>query len=195
MPNQKDRRVIRTKKILRKELMNLLQTHNIKDITVKQLTDLADINRGTFYIHYKDIYDMLDQIENEIFQDFNTLLSRHSEIPISDRSYMLLKDIFEFLGNNSDICTALLGPNGDKQFMDKLKDMIRTNCMHMWIAEFKNCEYFDYFYSYNISGIIGLVEYWFKTDRALTTDQLATLASKMLLTTAKTLLTSPPSFY
>lgn len=60
---QTDRRVRRTKALLLKGLISLMETKDVKDISVKELADLADINRSTFYLHYNDIYDMLNQIE------------------------------------------------------------------------------------------------------------------------------------
>ena len=62
---KEDRRVRRTKKLLTQALTELLQKKQINEITVKELTDLADMNRGTFYLYYKDIFDMLEKIENE----------------------------------------------------------------------------------------------------------------------------------
>ena len=62
-PGTVDRRVRKTKKQLRQGLTQLLQTKNINEISVRELSDLVDINRGTFYLHYRDIYDLLDQIE------------------------------------------------------------------------------------------------------------------------------------
>ena len=58
-----DRRVRRTKALLLQGLMQLMETKDVKDISVKELSDLADINRGTFYLHYSDVYDMLAQLE------------------------------------------------------------------------------------------------------------------------------------
>lgn len=69
--NQTDRRVRKTKALLLKGLMQLMETKDIRDISVKELSDLVDINRSTFYLHYSDIYDMLAQIENELFIEFN----------------------------------------------------------------------------------------------------------------------------
>ena len=53
-----DRRIRRTRTLLRQGLIQLMATKDIKDISVKELSDLADINRGTFYLHYNDIFDM-----------------------------------------------------------------------------------------------------------------------------------------
>ena len=60
--NVTDRRIRRTRALLRQGLIQLMETKDIKDISVKELSDLADINRGTFYLHYNDIYDMLGKM-------------------------------------------------------------------------------------------------------------------------------------
>ena len=60
-----DRRVRRTKALLLQGLIQLMEEKDIKDISVKELSDLADINRGTFYLHYSDVYNMLGKIEFE----------------------------------------------------------------------------------------------------------------------------------
>ena len=50
---------------------------SIRDITVKELTQRADVNRGTFYSHYQDIYDMVRQLENELFEEFDGVLDAY----------------------------------------------------------------------------------------------------------------------
>ena len=60
---KEDRRVRRTKKMLTQALTQLMQEKQIKEITVKELTDLADMNRGTFYLYYRDVYDMLEKLD------------------------------------------------------------------------------------------------------------------------------------
>ena len=70
---KEDRRVRRTKKLLTQALTELLQKKQINEITVKELTDLADMNRGTFYLYYRDIFDMLEKIEAELFQKLDSI--------------------------------------------------------------------------------------------------------------------------
>lgn len=72
--NANDRRVKRTKKLLRDSLFTLLQEKSINEITVTELTEIADINRATFYFYYTDIMDMLDQIQNEAYELFEDVL-------------------------------------------------------------------------------------------------------------------------
>ena len=61
-----DRRVKKTKKQLRLALMHLMTQKSAKSISVRELAEQADINRSTFYIHYKDVNDLLLHLEDEM---------------------------------------------------------------------------------------------------------------------------------
>ena len=69
MAEKVDRRVRKTKMQLSQGLARLMQKKSIKEITVKELVDEVDINRSTFYLHYTDIYQMLEKIEEEAMAD------------------------------------------------------------------------------------------------------------------------------
>ena len=60
---QEDKRIRRTKKLLRQALTRLMQQKDFQSITVTDVVREADINRGTFYAHYRDVYDLRDKIE------------------------------------------------------------------------------------------------------------------------------------
>ena len=66
MAEKTDRRIRKTKAQLRRGLAKLLKEKTIKEITVKELVEEVDINRSTFYLHYTDIYDLLEQTENDL---------------------------------------------------------------------------------------------------------------------------------
>ena len=61
-----DRRVKKTKRQLRQALMHLMTEKPSRSISVRELAERADINRGTFYIHYKDVSDLLQRLEDEM---------------------------------------------------------------------------------------------------------------------------------
>lgn len=56
-------------KMIRSALAELIDEKGFNNISVTDLTQRADINRGTFYLHYVDKYDLLERIENEIIQE------------------------------------------------------------------------------------------------------------------------------
>lgn len=93
MEHNKDKRVIRTKALLIRSISALMKQKNIKDITVKELCEYADINRGTFYLHYKDIYDMLDSIEQELSDKFLQIFQKYNSETNEDFPYPLFLEI------------------------------------------------------------------------------------------------------
>ena len=72
-----DRRVRKTKKQLRSALTSLLLEKDISRITVRDVADRADVNRGTFYAHYSDVYDLLRQLEDDLLTHLDEVGRRH----------------------------------------------------------------------------------------------------------------------
>ena len=98
MDNQKiDGRVRRTKKLLREGLTKLMKKKSIKKISVRELSDLVEINRGTFYLHYKDIFDLVEQIENELFEEFEGIINQYSANSQNSSPYPVLLTAADFL--------------------------------------------------------------------------------------------------
>lgn len=77
MSEKTDRRVRKTRAQLRAGLATLMQKKSIKEITVKELVEEVDINRSTFYLHYADIYQMLESIENELMDEIQKTIQGH----------------------------------------------------------------------------------------------------------------------
>ena len=93
-----------------------MQEKSIKEITVKELVEEVDINRSTFYLHYTDIFNMLSTIEEELLEEIRQTIQNHPVSPFNESSFPFIEDIFQILAENKDICSALLGPNGDIAF-------------------------------------------------------------------------------
>lgn len=72
--SRQERRVRRTRAMILNGFIQLMQQKPVKDISVRELADLVDINRSTFYLHYTDIYDLLEQTENNLMEQFFLLL-------------------------------------------------------------------------------------------------------------------------
>ena len=73
---KQERRYRRTEALILNGLTTLLQQKSIKEITVRELADLVDINRSTFYLHYTDIYDLLEKTEQRLLQQLSTKTGR-----------------------------------------------------------------------------------------------------------------------
>ena len=97
-----DRRVRKTKAILRKNLIELMKVKNISSITVKELCEKSDINRGTFYLHYRDVFHMLEEIEKELYEEFQDMILSYEISPNKIETKPILQDIFTFIAQNKD---------------------------------------------------------------------------------------------
>ena len=91
-----DRRVKKTKRQLRQALMHLMTEKPSRSISVRELADRADINRGTFYIHYKDVGDLLQQLEDEMAERLITVCCKHAHSSGEDSAFPYLADLYHW---------------------------------------------------------------------------------------------------
>lgn len=185
-----DRRIRKTKKAMSAALAELLLEKPLKNISVREISDIADINRGTFYLHYKDVFDMAEKLQNEIFEKFNDIVNNHEPKKNADEIFPLLVELFNLLSDNSELAKVLIGKNGDAAFVDKLKQVIREKCFVNAKKTFgiKDDESFDYFYHYIVSGCIGIFGAWLNSGMKETPQDMAKLTKKFILTGAGALL-------
>lgn len=177
-----DRRVRKTRRQLRECLITLLKEKKVQDITVRELTDMADLNRGTFYLHYKDVFDLLEKTEAELQEDFNQLVCKHDAVDLKQRPSVIFNEIYSLVYDNADLIEILLGENGDLNFVNRLKQLIREKCLKDWMEVFRsgNAAAFDAFFSFIVSGCIGMVQYWLQTGLKETPEQMAKLTEHII---------------
>ena len=177
-----DRRVRKTRRQLRECLITLLKEKKVQDITVRELTDMADLNRCTFYLHYKDVFDLLEKTEAELQEDFNQLVCKHDAVDLKQRPSVIFNEIYSLVYDNADLIEILLGENGDLNFVNRLKQLIREKCLKDWMEVFRsgNAAAFDAFFSFIVSGCIGLVQYWLQTGLKETPEQMAKLTEHII---------------
>ena len=80
-----DLRVIRTRKLIMDSFIELSSKKEFKDITVKDITTEAMINRATFYYHFEDIYDLLEKVLSEVLS-INLDVEHFDENGLSEKS-------------------------------------------------------------------------------------------------------------
>ncbi len=183
---KEDRRVRRTKKLLTQALTSLLEQKQINEITVKELTELADINRGTFYLYYRDVYDMLDRIENELFAAFDELVEPEQIGNGTLAPGDALTDVFEFVQENQEMCRVLLSANGDMNFLHRLNNVVREKSRRVWMnfpqqkQEGIPENEFNYRYSFVVFGCAGMIRDWVNLGCKETPRQMAELAESMI---------------
>ena len=163
---KEDRRIRRTKKLLREGLAELMQEKDFKDITVKDITERADLNRGTFYLHYCDTYDLLEKMENEIIQNFEDMLNNYSRKNDSTSAYLIVDQIFIYITENLEICKTLIQNKSGDAFIKKFISVLGKKGFSIIKGYNKNCteDEFEYTFNYIAWGIIGVLRNWFDNN-------------------------------
>ncbi len=179
---KEDRRVRRTRKLLTQALTQLLQQKQVNEITVRELTDLADMNRGTFYLYYRDIFDMLEKTEDDLFNALNIILDRHEKEAAGLQTRPLLLDLFSFIEENQEMVRVLLSPHGDMNFLHRLFEVIREKCLQAFPSypAVQGEANFDYRYSFLVFGTAGLIRAWVGRGCAEPAARMADLADSMI---------------
>ena len=178
-----NRSVRHTKEKLQSSFITLMQEKQITQITVKELCDLADVNRGTFYCHYTDIYDLLTKMETAFFAAFESIFDGS---PGKKYSASLTKNylhaIFRFTYENRDFCHALLGPHGDMAFVNRMKQFVYDKCCTYWrdLNPQLDRRKYDSFNAFIINGCVGIMTDWLDNGTRETPEEVADAAAKIV---------------
>lgn len=155
-----DRRKQYTRMVLKQSLISLLKEKQITTITVKEICELADINRSTFYAHYKDHFDLLDQIEEEIMNDMTLYLSQYN-FTKEEESVKMTAKLLEYLASKQDIFQALLHENGDTAFQKRIMKVAQQFLMRSWLDNSQLEEDLKtYLSTFIISGSVHVIKIW-----------------------------------
>ncbi len=178
-----DRRTKKTRKLLWDGLAKLMLEHDINEITVKDLTELADINRSTFYIHYKDIYDLLNSIEAELLDDFDELLSYNVDgsKDVHQQVMPILATLYSRLYEQKNLASAFLGPHGDASFIYALQSLLSKKITDLLKNDSTDEEIYAFYSAFCFSGCVGIIKEWIKTGYKKKPDEMAEITAKLLI--------------
>lgn len=172
----------KTKETIQQSLLQLLQEKPFMKVSVRDITTMAAINRGTFYLHYKDKYDLLHQIEENLLRglELHLLLLKPDVLLLEAEKGQisaLAVEVFRYIQTNAEIFQVLLGENNHFGFHKRLK-LFFIN--HFSEKMMQNQTFFqgltirkDYLSSFATSAFLGLIEQWLDNALAETPEEMA----------------------
>ena len=180
--NDNDSRVKRTKKLIRKGLAELAKEKSINKITVKELTDLIEINRGTFYLHYKDIFDLVESIENSLYDEFNEIIKTVNPKTRLETPIDILEKFCVFISENADAFVMLIGENGDANFVYRIGTVMNDAVFELFSSIYPemDSERYSFTYEYCKYGSVGLIRCWIIENHDWTPRQVAELWLRLI---------------
>lgn len=180
-----DRRTRRTRAAITEAFVKLLNEKDISKITVREITDLADINRATFYLHYTDVYQVLEDIENEVASSFFQLIDKYDIKEITRDPYPILKAMGEGIESKPLFAKFILRSATHSNFFLKIK----TELKHRIIATFDTQIASELYYAITFvtAGALDAYEEWFENNKPIPLETLCKNLSKLIAGGVKSL--------
>jgi AcrR family transcriptional regulator len=169
------RKVKYTKMVIRESLFELLETKPLKQITVKSLCELADINRGTFYSHYTDIYDLVEKLERELIKEMGSVIKFES-IGKKNQEQMF-SDVFTHIKTNiGNYKIILLNPESSRCLDMILAEVYKHHASALMSKDPPISQnMIDYTFALLSSGSTKVILKWIENDFEESPEEMARL--------------------
>ena len=153
-----------TRMVLQDSLLELMKNKPISKITIKELCETADINRTTFYAHYRDQYDLLRTIEGETLswakEVITDLIGKRDK---KDEMLKVLEEIFQYFNGNKKHLQILMSEQGDINFQKQLLTLIYQEMgVSPSYAPYSVLNAKEDYLIFIVNGSIGLIQNWLK---------------------------------
>lgn len=176
-PKSVDRRVLKTKRAIRNAFAKLMVEKDINDITIMELADTADINRKTFYNYYSDVSMVVDEIENEIAEDFASAIHDIDFREISREPSEIFLTLARLIEKDLEFYANVFAAEGQASLLQKIVAPLKQQ---LWISfsdqigpDRGDLAEFEFLLEYTVSGMIAVYQKWFNTGRKQDIEDLS----------------------
>ena len=157
------RNAIRSRNLIKEAFVEILNEKPIDKITVTDIVRRADINRGTFYAHYVDTKDVLEQIQNEIIEKILQFIGEFKYESLIKDTNLILSKLTKYFEQDLNFYRKLVSGYGSEEFLNQIKVIFIDAIYHNKEIpiEIKNKKAFEVQINFFAGGIISLYEDWF----------------------------------
>jgi AcrR family transcriptional regulator len=174
-----DRRAMRTRRALREALIALILEKGYDAVTVQDITDRADLNRGTLYLHYRDKQDLLLSSSADVFDELvaqlTPVMPEQLTIDVPERNLIL---IYQHVAANADFYRVMLGDHGVPAFTRRLRHIIaqwslaRVEALRALGVPLTTLSA-EFIANYVSGAVIGITAWWLENNMPFPPEVLA----------------------
>lgn len=168
-----DRRVLKTKRAIRNAFAELLSQKDINEITIKDIADAADIDRKTFYNYYAGVYQLVDEIENEIVETLTEVIGDTDLRRDIDNPHFIFSKLTAIINNDLDFYSPLMRSDGNASLVAKiaaaLKKKMRSSA---YLPKSVTDDTLEVMTEYVFSGMLAVYRNWFNSNREHSIDDV-----------------------
>ncbi len=172
---------IKSKKLIKNAFSELLQKKDVEKITVTEIVNLAGLNRGTFYAHYNNTVEVLEEIEKDVSDQILYFFSSYKD-SIMENPTPFLRNIAKFLQKDFEFYRRLICAQAGEHFIDQIKAffikiVIENNSK---ISHIKDTDAFAVRVRFYTNGFAGMYEDVFKGRLDVSLSQLSEIIGQLI---------------
>jgi len=179
-------KIQRTRQKIQTTFLSLYKEKPIDQISIKELTLAAGINRGTFYLRYFSLVDLIDSIETTHLEALSAHMRNFPNLLFSTSDPGSLTQFFipalQYIESNMDEFRILLSPHSRPNFRQALHQKMRANLSQRFdplVSKTSGKDRLEkeYILEYIVSANLGVIIRWIQSDRELTAEDMTNLIS------------------
>lgn len=175
-----DRRIIKTKRAIQNAFAKLLSEKDINDITVSDIAATADINRKTFYNYYAGIYEVVDEIENDVVRRFDEAVTEIDLRNNVNSPYMVFEKITDIINTDTEFFGYLMNMNYNVSLLTKLVSLLKDKTRSILVQYLDLPEdRMELMLEFTVTGIVAVYRSWFNSDRSRPIDSISADISEL----------------
>lgn len=176
-----DLRIIKTRKAIKEAFLTLVQTKGYERITIQDIAEEAMINRNTFYLHYVDKPNLMENLCQESIEKMNVCINlemRDIDEMNRDMFISILSETFKAIEADMVFFKTMLSPNGYPNFSTYLKEALKS-IMLSGIGDHYNSQKMKIGLEYMISGLVGVICLWITDSENLVVEEVVEQLSEI----------------
>lgn len=169
--------VKKTKKAFENSLTFLAKNQQLNKITVKEICEVAQLSRNAFYFHYKDINDLIGDIENNVISEVSDILKDMEKISFPRNVYATIDRFIDLFEARRDTVLMLMDKSFSTSFTERMSKMF-SDFNYNYFREFngdRSRVSFEFFYIYLSGGFYDVVRYWLDHQDKMSKESLKAL--------------------
>ena len=182
-----EKRETLTKLKIKNAFVELVNEKGMESLTISDIARKAKINRGTFYLHYVDKIDLLEQLETDVLLDLEVIFEKYDKgitnEPVEIIPYEAILEALKYVRNDFAFVSALMNIGGNSKTTERLKQLIGETIQKQ-ISRSENLSFKmgnlppDYAQEILLSGILSIILLWIKKGALETPEEIAAMITK-----------------
>ncbi|MFD2334182.1 TetR-like C-terminal domain-containing protein [Cohnella sp. GCM10020058] len=176
-----DPRIVRTRRMLRDAFVEMLEEMDVEKISVNRLAERATINRVTFYLHYRDIPDMMEKMADEMIEDIRAILQSPNSLqtPARNEEWPLMVNLLEHIAEHFRFYKVILATRRATVFTERMLKLLTDVVVERIDSPQAEADLAalgvqrDIVVWYGSSALIGTIVSWLRNDMPYTPSYMA----------------------